>query len=119
MNADIHATAEIERSKVKLGSLNHVIINNGVDGHLSSEAYLSNSRGGTGLDSTGLSGIPKVVNGVWSIGSTSSDPNSELGSIIDSDISATAEIKRSKIKLGSLNHVIINNSSDGHLTSEA
>jgi len=42
-----------------------------------------------------------------------------LGSIIDSDISATAEIKRSKIKLGSLNHVIINNSTDGHLTSEA
>jgi hypothetical protein len=102
-----------------LGSLNHVIINNDIDGHLTSEAYLANSRGGTGLDSTGLSGIPKVVNGIWSIGSTSSDPNSELGSILDSDIAITAEIKRSKIKLGSLNHVIINNDTDGHLTSES
>jgi hypothetical protein len=118
MNADIHNTAEIERSKIKLGSLNHVVINNNTDGHLTSEAYLSVSRGGTGIDATGLSGIPKVVNGVWSIGSTSSDPNDELGSILDSDISTTAEIKRSKIKLGSLNHVIINNSTDGHLTSE-
>ena len=119
VNNDVDVAAEIERSKIKLGSLNHVIINNSTDGHLTSEAYLSNSRGGTGINSTGLSGIPKVVNGVWSIGSTSSDPNSELGSILDSDISTTAEIKRSKIKLGSLNHVIINNSTDGHLTSEA
>jgi hypothetical protein len=38
MNADIHATSEIERSKIKLGSLNHVIINNSSDGHLTSEA---------------------------------------------------------------------------------
>jgi hypothetical protein len=37
MNADIHATAEIDRSKIKLGSQNHVIINNSTDGHLTSE----------------------------------------------------------------------------------
>ena len=108
MNADIHATAEIDRSKVKLGSINHVIINNSTDGHLTSEAQLANSRGGTGLDTSSSSGIARVTNGTWTIGYD----------LINSDIGASAEIDRSKIKLGTLNHVIINNSTDGHLTSE-
>jgi hypothetical protein len=82
---------------------------------VTSEPQLSITRGGTGLDATGLSGAVKVVNGQYIIDPEFPDPNS----IYDSDINPTAEIQRSKIKLGSLNHVIINNSSDGHLTSEA
>ena len=115
VNTDIDATAEIDRSKIKLGSLNHVIINNDTDGHLTSEPQLSISRGGTGLDATGQTGAVKVVNGQYIIDPEYPDPNS----VYDSDINPMAEIQRSKIKLGSLNHVIINNSADGHLTSEA
>jgi len=115
VNSDIDSSAEIDRSKIKLGSLNHVIINNNSDGHLTSEAQLATSRGGTGLDATGLSGAVKVVNGQYIIDPDYPDPNS----IFDSDINSLAEIQRSKIKLGTLNHVIINNSIDGHLTSEA
>ncbi len=49
-NADIKAAANIARSKLASGTLNHVVINDGT-GVLSSEAQLAVSRGGTGVSS--------------------------------------------------------------------
>lgn len=51
VNADIAAGAAIARTKLASGSNNHVIINDG-SGVLSSEAQLSTSRGGTGVDAS-------------------------------------------------------------------
>jgi len=93
---------------IAIGNANYVLINNG-SGIMTEEQYLNVSRGGTGIDTSLSSGIARVTNGVWSIGYN----------LVNSDIDQTAEIDRSKIKLGSLNHVIINDNIDGHLTSEA
>lgn len=51
VNADISTSAAIARSKLASGTANHVVINDG-SGVLSSEAALSASRGGTGLDAS-------------------------------------------------------------------
>jgi hypothetical protein len=48
-NADIKSGAAIARDKIANGTANHVVINNG-SGTFSSEASLSVSRGGTGLN---------------------------------------------------------------------
>lgn len=48
VNADIATGAAISRSKIAAGSANHVLINNSVDGTISSEAQLAITRGGTG-----------------------------------------------------------------------
>ena len=48
VNADIDAAAAIARSKIAVGTADHVVINSGT-GALSSEANLAVSRGGTGL----------------------------------------------------------------------
>lgn len=50
VNNDINASAAIARSKLAVGSANHVVINAG-DGSFSSEASLAVTRGGTGLTS--------------------------------------------------------------------
>lgn len=49
VDADVSASAAIARSKIANGSANHVVINSGA-GALSSEAQLSTTRGGTGLN---------------------------------------------------------------------
>jgi hypothetical protein len=66
VNADISTGTTITRSKFATGTINHVVIN-GPTGALSSEAQLNPVRGGTGIDTTGLSGFPIVVSGTWSI----------------------------------------------------
>jgi hypothetical protein len=75
---------------------------------MSEEQYLSTTRGGTGIDSSGLTGIVAVNAGVWGIG----------GAIVDADISPTAAIQRSKLANGAINQVVINDGS-GVLSSEA
>lgn len=50
VNNDINASAAIARSKLAVGSANHVVIN-AADGSFSSEASLAVTRGGTGLTS--------------------------------------------------------------------
>lgn len=55
-NADISATAAIDRSKVAAGTANHVLIND-ASGNLSSSASLAVSRGGTGATSLTAEGI--------------------------------------------------------------
>jgi hypothetical protein len=63
VNADIATAAAIARTKLASGSANHVIINDG-SGVLSSEAQLSTSRGGTGLNtSTATNGQLLIGNG--------------------------------------------------------
>lgn len=52
VNADISASAAIDRSKLASGTANHVLINN-ASGVLTSEAQLAISRGGTGLAALG------------------------------------------------------------------
>jgi hypothetical protein len=51
VNADVNASAAIDRSKLASGTASHVVINDG-SGVMSSEAQLATSRGGTGVNST-------------------------------------------------------------------
>ena len=53
VNADVSASAAIDRSKLANGSANHVVINSGT-GAFSSEATLAKSRGGTGADNSSV-----------------------------------------------------------------
>ena len=50
-NTNINVSANIARTKLANGSINHVIINDG-SGTFSSEAQLNRTRGGTGVSST-------------------------------------------------------------------
>lgn len=102
----------LTRNNISSNNPNYVLINDN-DGLVSEQQYLDVSKGGTGFDSTGLNGYPKIINGIWSVNSD------VLDNITNLDISNTAEINRNKIKLGNINEVIINNSTDGHLSSEA
>lgn len=105
-DSDISPTAAIARSKIAAGTAGQVVIN-GVSGGLSSEAQLSVTRGGTGINSSLLTGVVKVNTGTWS-----------ASTIVDVDISATANITRSKLATGLANHVLTNNAS-GVVSSEA
>lgn len=51
VNADVNASAAIDRSKLATGTIDHVVINSGT-GAFSSEAQLATSRGGTGIDAS-------------------------------------------------------------------
>lgn len=53
VNADISASAAIDRSKLASGTVDHVLINN-ASGVMSSEAQLAKTRGGTGADNTAV-----------------------------------------------------------------
>ena len=99
LDADIFTTAAIARTKLANGTFNQVVINSGT-GALSSEAYLANSRGGTGISSVGLTGVGKVTAGVWSV-----------ASILDADVNATAAIARTKLANGTANTIVVNDSS--------
>lgn len=96
VNADISATAAIARSKIAAGSPSHVVVNDGA-GALSSQATLSTALGGTGINSSALTGIPHIASGTWS-----------ASAIVNADISASAAITRSKLTTGSADYVLIN-----------
>lgn len=72
VNADINASAAISRSKLASGTGNYVVINDGA-GAMSQEAQLANSRGGTGIDSSGSTGFPSISSGTWSVASLAVD----------------------------------------------
>lgn len=78
-NADIKAAAAIARSKIASGTINHVLINDGA-GAISSEAQLSNTRGGTGGDSSGSTGVAQVTAGAWSYGTI--DLTSQISGVL-------------------------------------
>ena len=52
LNVNVDAAAAIARSKLAVGTADHVVINSGT-GAFSSEAQLNPTRGGTGVDNTG------------------------------------------------------------------
>jgi len=62
VDADVSATAAIQRSKLASGTANHVVINSGA-GVMTSEALLANTRGGTGKDTSADTGVAKVAAG--------------------------------------------------------
>lgn len=68
VNADVNASAAIDRSKLASGTASHVLINSGA-GAFSSEATLSPVRGGLGLDASSSTGFVKVSSGITSISS--------------------------------------------------
>lgn len=96
VNTDVSASAAVARSKLASGTINHVLINDGT-GVMSSEAQLANTRGGTGADSSGYTGIAHIAAGVWS-----------ASTIVNTDVSASAAIARSKLASGTANYVVIN-----------
>lgn len=73
VDADINAAANIARGKIAAATQNHVVIN-GSDGRLSSEAFLSPSRGGTGVGS-----IPTLNQVLIGNGSGAYTPGSLIG----------------------------------------
>ncbi len=96
----------IPRSALVAGTANAVIVNDG-SGNLSSVGILNAARGGTGVDSSGYTGVAKVSGGAWS-----------ASAIVNADVSASAAIGRAKLASGSANYVLINNGS-GVMTEEA
>ena len=106
-NTDISAAAAIARTKIASGVANHIVVNDGA-GVLSSTAILNPARGGTGVDTSVSTGIPRVTAGTWVVGP---------GAIVNADISAGAAIDRTKIANGTANHVVVN-SAGGVLSSE-
>lgn len=65
-NAKVSASAAITRSKLASGTASHVVINDG-SGVMSSEAALAVSRGGTGADNSGSTGLQKYAAGTPSV----------------------------------------------------
>lgn len=97
----------ISRAGLSPGTPNSVVINDGA-GVMTDATYLSPALGGTGIDSSALSGVVRVTAGSWGVG----------GSIVDADISPTANIQRSKLAPGAPNAVVIDNGA-GVMTTEA
>lgn len=56
----------IPRSGFETGTPNHVLVNDS-NGYLSSASVLNQSLGGTGIDTTGLTGVTLLNNGTWSV----------------------------------------------------
>ena len=96
----------VPRASVAVGTAYQIVINSGT-GALSSEAYLSNTRGGTAQNSSAWAGIAHVVTGTWS-----------ASTIVNTDVATGAAIARSKLASGSINQVLINDGT-GVMSSEA
>ena len=67
VDADINSSAAIDRTKLASGTADHVLINDG-SGVMSSEAQLTQERGGTNLDTSSSTGFPTISSGTWSVG---------------------------------------------------
>lgn len=92
------------RSAISAGTPNQIVVNDGV-GALSSISTIDTARGGTGIDSSALTGIVQISAGTWS-----------AGSVDGADISGN--IARTKLTNGPANHVLINDGA-GVISSEA
>lgn len=96
----------VPRSSLVPAAINTIVVNDS-SGNLSTVAQILPSQGGTGLNTSALTGVAKVSSGTWSV-----------ANVVDADVASGAAIGRGKLAAGSANHVIINNSS-GVLSSEA
>lgn len=99
-NANVATNAAIARTKLASGSANHVIINDG-SGVLSSEATLAASRGGLATDASAFTGVVKASTGTFS-----------AASIVNSDISASADISFSKLAALTSGRILVGNGSN-------
>jgi len=99
-NSSISATANIDRTKLASGSNNHIVINNG-SGVMSSEATLAASRGGLATDASAFTGVVKASTGTFS-----------AASIVNSDISASADISFSKLAALTSGRILVGNGSN-------
>jgi hypothetical protein len=99
-NSNISATANIDRTKLASGSNNHIVINNG-SGVMSSEATLSAIRGGLATDASAFTGVVKASTGTFS-----------AASIVNSDISASADISFSKLAALTSGNILVGNGSN-------
>jgi hypothetical protein len=85
---------------------NQVVITDG-SGLLSTTATISNTRGGTGVDSSAFTGVVKISAGTWS-----------ASAIVNADVSASAAIAFSKLAALTASQVAITNGS-GVITTAA
>ena len=85
VDADVSATAAIQRTKLASGTADHVLINDGA-GVMSSEARLATTRGGTNLNTSASTGLAKVAAGTWSV-----------TTLVNADVNAAAAIAYSKL----------------------
>ena len=95
-NADIKAAAAIDRTKLASGTADHVVINSAA-GVMSSEAALAASRGGLGTSGAAFTGVVKAAAGVFS-----------AATVVNTDVSATAAIDRTKLASGTANRIVVN-----------
>lgn len=92
----------VARNEIATGTANHVVINNGTTGGLSSEATLNPSRGGLGTNASAFTGVVKASGGTFSASevvgadiATNTIPDSRLqtitslGKVANSSTSAT------------------------------
>lgn len=97
---------QVPRTALQTSTPNTLVINNGV-GNLATVATLSPALGGTGIDTSAATGIPKITAGTWS-----------SGTIVNADVGSGAAIARTKLANGTASHVVINDGS-GQMSSEA
>ncbi len=121
LDGDVNTNANIARTKLAGGTINHVLINDG-SGDMSSEAQLATSRGGTGVNSTAVfpsSGTVVTTDASQALSNKTINASvNTISNITNTEISASAAIARSKMANGTANHVVINNGTGG-LSSEA
>lgn len=86
------APASVARSAIALATPNYVLINNGFGG-MSEEQYLSQTRGGLGINASGLTGVVHATAGSFT-----------ASQIVNADVAAGADIGASKIQYGGLNN---------------
>ena len=84
---------------------NSGVVQNDAQGNLTTTPRLQTANGGTGIDSSGATGVAKVNSGSWS-----------ASSIVDTDVSASAGIQTSKLAAGTPNQFLVNDSL-GKITS--
>mgnify|MGYP006976731558 CR=1 FL=1 len=72
---------------IKVGEPDEVIVNDS-DGNMTSEPYLSTSRGGTGIDSSTATGIPRITAGAWSVGLVQSGDIDPAANLVISSLTA-------------------------------
>jgi hypothetical protein len=99
-NTDIAANANIDRTKLASGTNDHIVINDG-SGVMSSEATLAASRGGLATDASAFTGVVKASTGTFS-----------AASIVNSDISASADISFSKLAALTSGNILVGNGSN-------
>jgi hypothetical protein len=99
----------IPRNSLTIGTPSYVVIND-TDGSLSEEQFLSSSRGGTGIDARGTSGIAHVsAAGNWSI-----------SKLVTGDINATNfSLTNTQLQMGTDNSAhVVTVDTNGYLSSE-